>query len=127
MPYLNQAGTSWPKPAPVRAAVAGALASDPTSWSERFAMEHGAVAAAFGVPDPARLVLAPACTSALAVAVADLPWEAGDRALASALEHHALHRPLTALAARGVELTTIPRAGSEPFALDALERELARG
>ncbi len=125
--YLNQAGTSWPKPAPVREAVAAALAADPGTWDASFEAHHRAVAAAFGVPDPGRLLLTPGCTSALALAVADLPWAPGDRVVISGLEHHALHRPVRALERRGVEVVVLPWAPGEPVALDVLEVELARG
>jgi selenocysteine lyase/cysteine desulfurase len=76
---------------------------------------------------PERLLLTPGCTSALALAVADLPWTAGDRVLVSSVEHHALVRPVNALAARGVEVAEVPRAADGPLDLDALAHELARG
>lgn len=126
MAYLNHAGTSWPKPALVRAAVSAALESAPDEWADALETAHARVAAWLGAT-PERLLLTPGCTSALALAVADLPWRTGDRVLVSALEHHALHRPILALAARGVDATTVPRASDGPLDLDALERELGRG
>jgi selenocysteine lyase/cysteine desulfurase len=125
--YLNQAGTSWPKPAPVRAAAAEALGSDPESWAERLEAQHREVCDAFGVGDPSRLLLTPGATSALSVAVSDHEWEPGDRMIVSGLEHHALQRPALQLAGRGVELVVTPRAQGEPVALEALEAELRRG
>ena len=47
--YANHAGTSWPKPELVRAAVAECLGADPATFAERLAADHAAVAAAFGV------------------------------------------------------------------------------
>ncbi len=126
--YLNAAGTSWPKPEPVREAAARALEADPDDWGESFDRAHRAVAAFVHVPDPARLLLTPAATSALALAVADHAWSAGDRVLTSAMEHHALARPLTKLAALGVAVERIPRApAGGPLDLDALEAALRRG
>ena len=127
MVYLNQAGTSWPKPDVVREAAEAALAAPPDAWREAFHAAHRAVAAHFGVEDPGRLLLTPGCTSALSVAIADHPWQAGDRIVLSHLEHHALHRPATLLEAQGVELVLVPRAADGPLDLDALERTLEAG
>lgn len=127
MIYLNHAGTSWPKAPPVAGAMMDALAESPLGWGERFEEAHRAVARFLGVRDTGRLLLAPACTSALAVGVADHPWEAGDRIVVSGLEHHALHRPALALADRGVEVCVLPRSEDGPLSLDALEGCLRRG
>ena len=124
--YLNHAGTSWPKPEPVRAAVEAAYASDPRQWPVSFERDHRAVAARLGL-EPDRLLLTPGCTSALALALADLPWAPGDRVLTSSFEHHAMMRPLRALEGRGVEVVQLPPAGDAPLDLDALDRELGRG
>lgn len=127
MIYLNHAGTSWPKPPPVVAAVASALEASPGDWAPALDAHHRAVATAFGVTDPGRLLLTPGATSALSVAISDHAWSPGDRILTSGLEHHALHRPATLLEPRGVSLTTIPPSGDEPLCLDTLDAELRRG
>lgn len=127
MIYLNQAGTSWPKPPPVRDAVEAALAAPPEIWASTLAEHHRAVCRAFGIPDPDRLLLTPGATSALSVAVHDHPWNAGDRILTSGLEHHALYRPVQLLGELGVEVGVIPPGEGGPLALGALRRELARG
>ena len=127
MVYLNQAGTSWPKPDVVRDAAAGALATPPAAWSDAFHAAHRAVAAHFGLDGPERLLLTPGCTSALAVAIADHAWQPGDRIVVSHLEHHALHRPATLLEAQGVEVVVIPRAADGPLDTQALEHTLKEG
>ncbi|MHC5209266.1 MAG: aminotransferase class V-fold PLP-dependent enzyme [Planctomycetota bacterium] len=127
MAYLNHAGTSWPKPAVVRDAVANALRQPASTWNVALAFAHRRVADAFGVADAERLLLTPGCTSALSVGITDLPWERGDRVLTSSLEHHALHRPITQLAERGVEVRSVPRAVDGPLDLGILREELARG
>jgi len=127
MSYLNHAGTSWPKPECVQAAVAASLRSCPTEWGRDFGRAHGRICEAFGVAVPERLLLTPGCTSALALGIADHPWRPGDRLLCSSLEHHALSRPATLLRERGVEVGRVPRASDGPFDLDVLEQELARG
>lgn len=126
MTYLNQAGTSWPKPEAVHRAVRDAFDEPHGTWAATFAARHARVARAFGA-SPERLLLTPGCTSALAVAIADLDWRAGERVLISALEHHALQRPVALLERRGVEVTTIGRAPDAPLDLAALRAELARG
>jgi len=124
--YLNCAGTSWPKPEPVRDAVREVTESEPTAWAARFERDLHAVAEALAV-DPSRLLPTPGCTSALALGLADLPWEPGDRLLVSSMEHHGLMRPVELLTRRGVEVVRIPPAGERPLDLEALERELHRG
>ena len=69
--YLNHAGTSWPKPPPVREAVAAALSSSPRDWAEQLDADHREVAAWFGVTEPTQLLLTPGATSALAAADED--------------------------------------------------------
>ncbi len=118
--YLNHAGTSWPKPRAVRDALAAALDSPPHRWADDFTQAHEAVAAAFGVA-PDTLLPTPGATSALAAAVASLPWQEGDRVLTSGMEHQALIRPLEGL--RGVDVVEIPR-GAGPLDLEVLRREL---
>jgi selenocysteine lyase/cysteine desulfurase len=127
MIYLNQAGTSWPKPSAVLEALTTASGTAPDGWDDEIARHHGVVCAAFGIRHPARLLITPGCTSALAIGISDHDWRAGDRILVSHLEHHALDRPARLLAARGVERAVIPRDGPEAFALEALESQLARG
>lgn len=127
MLYLNQAGTSWPKPPPVRDAVREALVAPPETWSDRLAEDHRALCDALGVTDPERLLLTPGATSALSVGILDHPWQPGDRVLVSGLEHHALHRPVQQLLERGVGVEVIPPGEGGPLALGALRRELGGG
>ncbi|NNF05167.1 MAG: aminotransferase class V-fold PLP-dependent enzyme [Candidatus Eisenbacteria bacterium] len=127
MIYLNQAGTSWPKPSPVREAVQDALTAPVESWANRFNAQHQAICAAFGVGNPERLLLTPGATSALSVGILDHPWQSGDRVLVSGLEHHALYRPVQQLADRGVEVGIIPPGEGGAIALSALRAELQRG
>lgn len=124
--YFNQAGTTWPKPAPVLEAMNRAALQAPTDWSATFDSAHQELAQYFGIPDPARLLLTPGCTSALSLAVADMPWEVGDRAICSAFEHHALHRPLLKLVQQGVDLEVIAPTETGPFNLAQLRNSLQR-
>ncbi len=125
--YLNHAGTSWPKPAPVRAAVQSIWNLDPIDWADQFVADHLRIANALGIRKPAELLLTPSCTTALSVAVNDHYWNSGDRVLISAFEHHALHRPVAKLTDQGVEVDVLPHLDHEPIILEALEDELKKG
>jgi selenocysteine lyase/cysteine desulfurase len=121
--YLNHAGTSWPKPPAVHAAVIHATRAGPEQWGGLFQDAHERVAAHFGVAAQ-DLLLTPGCTSALSVAVADVPIGLGQRVVTSGMEHHALMRPLLK---RGVPVDTVGRSEEGPFDLDALQRALDEG
>lgn len=131
--YLNHAGTSWPKPAAVTAAVQDALSCSPARWPERFEEAHQALARFLGIRQPEQLLLTPGCTSALAVGIGDALIPAGKCVLTSQWEHHAVQRPLRQLAASGVPVESIPsRQGPAPqtpggpLDLDWLEQRLTR-
>lgn len=125
--YLNAAGTSWPKPAPVEQAVLRTLASDPADWAETFVVGHRRVADFFGVAAADDLLLTPGCTSALAVAISDHDWQAGDRILISGHEHLALLRPALTLRERGVEVIIAPPGGGGSIDLDFVKDTLRKG
>ena len=125
--YLNQAGTSWPKPKAVTEAVRSTWVSDPLDWGTAFTTAHQQVADFFHIPDTRQLLLTPACTTALQIGVMDHFWNPGDRALTSGFEHHALHRPLVKLVDQGVDVEVLPHLDHEPIILDALESELKKG
>jgi selenocysteine lyase/cysteine desulfurase len=125
VPYLDHAATSWPKPEPVRAAVAGALAAPPSAWSTSVA--EAEVARAVGAR-PDALLFTPGCTSALHLGVADHPWRRGDALLLDPYAHLALERPARALEARGVAVEVLtPGSSEEPLDLAAAEARLRRG
>ncbi|MBL9078648.1 MAG: aminotransferase class V-fold PLP-dependent enzyme [Planctomycetes bacterium] len=126
--HANHAGTSWPKPAPVVAAVRAALELPIEQHGACYAAAHGAIAAALDLPAPERLLLTSSCTQALALALGDLPWQAGDTVVTSSLEHHALARPVQKLVhERGVQHVAVPYRPGTPFDLDALAAALRRG
>lgn len=129
MIYANNAGTSWPKPLPVREAVAAALEADPRGASEQIAGAARRISEWMGVRHPERLLFTPGCTSALAVAVRDLPWREGDAVVTSSLEHHALIGPVESLArTRGVQHRAAPRGpGDCPIDLDFVRDALREG
>ncbi len=127
MPWLNHAGTSWPKPQPVQAAVAEALTAPPETFPARFEAGRASLAGWLGVADPGRVLITPGATSALHLALHDLPWKAGDRLLIGPTEHHALYGPAVRLRHRGVSVEVLPIDRDEGADLGALERALRDG
>ncbi|MGE3354815.1 MAG: aminotransferase class V-fold PLP-dependent enzyme, partial [Planctomycetota bacterium] len=109
-------------------AVHAALTGDPGENAARYREAHAAIAAFLDLPAPERLMLTPSCTSALALVLADLPWQPGDAVVTSQLEHHALARPAQRLAAeRGVRHVVAPYRPDAPIDLDAVEAALRSG
>jgi selenocysteine lyase/cysteine desulfurase len=126
--YANNAGTSWPKAPGVFEAASTALASPPLVSQQAIAAARTEVCTALGIEHPERLLLTGSCTAALALALTDLPLQTGDVVLTSALEHHALVRPLQQLVlTRGIVLEVSPYAAGIPFDLDFAERHLRGG
>jgi selenocysteine lyase/cysteine desulfurase len=126
--YANYAGTSWPKPQAVVAAVEAAQLADPRGNADLYRGAHAEVARYFGCDHPERLLIAPSCTSALAVAIGDLVWRPGDVVITSHLEHHALVRPIQKLAwDHGVEHEIAPYSPGEPIDLAWVANRLKQG
>ncbi len=124
--YLNHAGTSWPKPESVFQAMANFRTSPTSNWSRQFESAHNAIASFFGLSDSHRLLLTPGCTSSLALAIADHPWESQDAIVISSWEHHAIHRPALKLQEMGVKVLTVPPSTDSPFDLDTLHQFLTK-
>lgn len=125
--YLNQAGTSWPKPEPVREAVREALIAPVDSWAHRLDEQHETVCRAFGITQTDRLLLTPGATSALSAAILDHEWQPGDQLITSRFEHHAVVRPADLLTTRGVTVTAIPPGDGAALSVDELRAELGKG
>ncbi len=122
--YLNHAGTSYPKPPEVLAAIEATLRADPGEYPAIFLQGRRRVAGHLGV-DEERLLLTPSCTHALDVAISELAWESGDAVVTSHLEHQAVLRPVRALSRLGVTHHRSPYSPGEPFDLEWLERTLS--
>ena len=110
MIYFDNAATTYPKPPAVLTAVVRGMercgnpgrGGHPLSWqAARELWEcREAAAALFGLSAPERVVLTPGCTASLNMALKGLLQEGG-HALCSDVEHNAVMRPLSALAAAG--------------------------
>jgi L-cysteine/cystine lyase len=135
--YLN-AGTSGPLPAEVQRAMDEQAAQDlavgrahPAQWPEtlqRMAEARAAVAAVL-VADPDDIALTHSTTDGINIAVAALPWTAGDRVLTTTHEHPGGIGPLIALRDRlGVELELVDvgDGGDENAVVEAFRVALRR-
>ena len=122
MIYLDNAATSWPKAPSVMEAVQKAIAmplGNPGRTFHRSAMDAASLVSAcreglaqlFGIANPLRICFTANTTDALNLAIKGA-LQPGDHAICSSMEHNSVWRPLTALAARGVELS-IAQANGE--------------
>lgn len=126
--YVNNAGTSWPKAPGVIEACQAALAAPPASGLAALQDAYDQTCHIFGIEQPERLLLTGSCTAALMLLLQDLPLAPGDRIITSALEHHALARPIAQLAlTRGILHEIAPYAPGTPLDLDFVRRSLRRG
>ena len=119
--YMDNAATSWPKPPEVIDAMRSFLeesGGNPGRSGHRLSIAAGrAVAEArsglarlLGVRDELRVVFQPNATAALNLALAGY-LKPGDRVVVDDRAHNAVMRPLSALAAAGVEIEEAPRPG----------------
>lgn len=115
MIYLDNSATSWPKPKDVPAAMHAALkkyGANPGRSGHRLSMEISgrvydcrcAAAELFGVADPARVIFTCNATEALNLAIMG-SVKPGDHVILTSMEHNSVIRPLTALAASGVQVS----------------------
>ncbi len=115
MIYLDNAATTYPKPASVRRAVADALVryganpgraghSMSLAASEEIFRCRSAAADFFHAPGPECVAFTLNCTNAVNYVLKGL-LKPGDHVVISCLEHNAVYRPVHALARRGVEFT----------------------
>jgi len=126
--YVNNAGTSYPKAPGVVDACGTALASAPEASHGALQDAHAETCRLFGIERADRLLLTGSCTSALSLLLHDLPLQAGDTVLTSALEHHALAGPLQRLQlTRGIVHELAPYTPGEPLDLDFVRRRVREG
>lgn len=132
MHYLDNAATSWPKPEAVYTTL-------DQSFRQLFSPKRGtaqaarlgasqlqtardALAGLLNITDSERICFTSGCTHALNLAIQAFPWQPGDGVLMSAIEHHALSRPIRKMAReRGIQFYIVPYTDALPFDLDAAE------
>lgn len=118
MIYLDNAATTFPKPACTIEAVLHYMqnvGASPGRSGHRLAIEAGrivyetreALAHLFNVADPLRIVLGMNATEALNLVLCGF-LRPGDHVVTTSVEHNSVMRPLRHLEAGGVELTVVP-------------------
>lgn len=135
MHYLDNAATSWPKPEAVyqamdqgfRRFLSTKRGTSKTSRGGAAALDTArqTLAALIHAPDPARIVFTGGCTQSLNLAIQAFPWQPGDGIVISAVEHHAVSRPVRKMVReRQLELHVVPYTDEQPFDLEAYEQLL---
>lgn len=132
MHYLDNAATSWPKPETVYQALDTGFrhflsAKRGTSRISRegtYTLNEArhTLADLFHIEKPSQLVFTGGCTQSLNLAIQAFPWQPGDGVVISAVEHHALSRPVRKMVRdRQIELYVVPYTDDDPFHLDVYE------
>ncbi len=115
--YLDNAATSFPKPAQVTDAVDQTLrhnAANPGRGGHQLSLQAGrmvmecreTVAGFFGIADASRVAFTANATEAINLGLFGV-LASGDRVVTTTMEHNAVVRPLRALADRGVEVVKV--------------------
>ena len=135
MIYLDNASTTFPKPAAVAAAMSCFLSevgASPGRGGYRAAVEAERMVAdvrqrltrLVGGGDPNRMVFTASCTDALNMAFAGV-LEAGDHVVTTVLEHNSVARPLQQRERDGqITLTKVPCTGRGWVDPDAVRQAL---
>lgn len=118
MIYLDNASTSWPKPAAVSEVMAAFLrdtAANPSRSGHKLSIKAGknvlavrtSVAEFFGESDPLRVVFSNNITTALNTVLQGF-LRPGDNVVTTGMEHNAVMRPLRRLESSGVNISIVP-------------------
>jgi cysteine desulfurase family protein len=115
MIYLDNSATTFPKPEPVRQAMAQALikyGANPGRAGHRAAMAsseavyraRAAAADFFGAEHPEQVIFTPGCTWSLNMVLRGR-LKPGDHVVISCVEHNAVYRTVAAMAVEGIHFT----------------------
>ncbi len=137
MIYLDNAATTWPKPAAVYEAMdrfARTGAANPGRSGHRMAIEaeervqeaRGRVAKLLNAESPDRIILTLNATDALNIAIKGL-LKPGDHVVTTGLEHNSINRPLTGLEHAGIISVSKARSAEDgTTAPDEIEKLCSR-
>lgn len=132
--YLDNAATTWPKPAEVIEAVKDCLenkGANPGRGGHRLSLEAGRVlletreriATLFGISDPLRVIFTLNATDAINIGLRGV-LSPGDHVVTTSMEHNAAARPLYYLAKEGVEVTWVQADSSGLVDPDDIKKSL---
>ena len=135
MYYLDNAATTWPKPECVYKALdenfrqmfspKRGTAKAARMGADKLTEARQGIARMFNMANPERVIFTAGCTYSLNIAVHAFPWEKDDAVVISAVEHHALSRPIRKLAKeKGIRFHVVPYTDDMPFDLAACEQLL---
>ncbi len=134
MIYLDNAATSWPKPASVSRAMTNFLeraGGNPGRSGHRLSIAAGRIvyntreslAEFFGISDPLRVIFTLNATHALNLAIQGL-LRPGQRVVTGGMEHNAVMRPLREMEKRGIQVDVIPAEKDGTLAASAFAAAL---
>jgi len=134
MIYFDNAATSWPKPAPVCAALNdyfGDAGGNPGRSGHRMSIAAARVvenaretlADFFHAGDPSRIIFTQNATHALNLALYGL-LRPGDHVVTTGMEHNSVMRPLRHLESRGVEISVVPCATDGMLDVQSVQRAI---
>ena len=137
MVYLDNAASSWPKPAEVMEAMTGYMENsggNPGRSGHQLSIEAGrvvykareALAELFNVDDPLRVIFTMNATHALNIALLGV-LKPGDRVVTTSVEHNSVMRPLRNLEKKGVEVCAVQCGPSGEIDIDDWDKALAGG
>lgn len=135
MHYLDNAATSWPKPEAVYQKMDESFRSlfSPKRGTAKAArlgadqlmQSREVLARLFNIATPERISFTSGATHSLNLAIQAYPWQAGDGVVISAVEHHALSRPVRKMAReKGIQFYVVPYTDAIPFDLVTYEEIL---
>jgi len=134
--YLDNAASSWPKPAPVITAMERVMreaSANPGRSAHRMSIEAARViadarlevAALFGIHDPLRVVFTKNATESLNIVIRGL-LRPGDHVIVSSMEHNSVMRPLTMASRYGVVVEAVRCFGDGTLDPDEVRRAIRK-
>lgn len=134
--YLDNAATSFPKPAAMLAAMINyqqTIGGSPGRSGHGLSIDAGrivfetreTVARLFNIEDPLRIAFTKNSTEALNIALCGL-LNQGDHVITTSMEHNSVMRPLRFLQSCGVDLSVIPCSAQGEIDPDDIKRALRK-
>ncbi len=128
--YLDNAATSWPKPAAMVQTMNdfnAAIGANPGRSGHRLSTDAARIiydtreclASLLGIDDPQQLVFTKNATEGLNTILQGL-LRPGNHVLTTSMEHNSVMRPLRALVEQGIELSVVPCTNTGDICLDSL-------